>query len=204
MSNDIQFYFDYSSPYGYLASERIEAIAGDLGRSVVWRPILLGAIFRITGQAPLIEAPLKGDYSLRDFNRSAREHKLDFRFPDKFPIGAVAASRATVWLRDNEDVQLQHKTGDFIHALYRAYFIDGKDITEPSVVAAEAAALGIDTGDLQSALAGQALKDALKTEVEQAIAAGVFGSPTLIVDNEPFWGHDRLEQMQRWVQLGGW
>ena len=204
MSNSIDFYFDYSSPYGYLASERIEEIATRLGHTVVWRPILLGAVFKVTGQAPLTEAPLKGDYAMKDFSRSAREHRVEYQHPDKFPIGAVAASRATLWLRDNCDPQLRAMTGDFIHALYRAYFSAGQDITDPTVIASVADSLAIDSQTLQLAIVTQAVKNALRIEVEQAIAAGVFGSPTMIIKGEPFWGHDRLEQMERWISSGGW
>ncbi len=204
MSNSIDFYFDFSSPYGYLASERIEAIAARLGYTVVWHPMLLGAVFKITGQSPLTEAPLKGDYSIKDFARSAREHTVEYQHPEKFPIGAVAASRATLWLRDNCDPQLKARTGDFIHALYRAYFTAGQDITDPTVIASVADSLAIDAQTLQLAIATQAVKDALRIEVEQSIAFGVFGSPTMIINGEPFWGHDRLEQMERWISSGGW
>lgn len=204
MSNCIDFYFDFSSPYGYLASERIEEIAARLGYTVLWRPILLGAVFKITGQVPLTEAPLKGNYAMRDFSRSAREHKVEYQHPDRFPIGAVAASRATLWLRDNTDPQLRARTTDFIHALYRAYFTAGQDITDATVIASVADSLSIDSQTLQLAIATQAVKDTLRFEVEQSIAAGVFGSPTMIVNAEPFWGHDRLEQMERWISSGGW
>lgn len=204
MSNTIDFHFDFSSPYGYLASERIEAIAERCGRRLVWHPILLGAVFRITGQAPLTEAPLKGDYSVRDFNRSAREHQLPYQHPQNFPIGAVAASRAVLWLRDNSDEQLRAATGNMIHSLYRAYFSQGEDITDTAVIARIADSLGLDSEAMMQALSSAPVKEALRTEVEQAIALGVFGSPMMIVDNEPFWGHDRLEQMERWITSGGW
>jgi 2-hydroxychromene-2-carboxylate isomerase len=204
MSDSIEFYFDFSSPYGFLASERIEPIATRLERTVLWRPVLLGAIFRVTGQGPLIEIPLKGDYAKLDFARSAREHKVDYHHPANFPVGAVLASRATLWLRDNPDPELQSKTAGFIHAIYRAYFSRGRDISDAEVILAEAEALGIDAQALQTAAADQRTKDALRAEVDQAIALGIFGSPTMQVDGERFWGHDRLEQMERWVKTGGW
>lgn len=204
MNKRIDFYFDYSSPYGYLASERIEAIAAHSGYTVTWRPILLGAVFKISGQKPLTESPLKGDYALRDFTRSAREHKIQYQHPAQFPIATIAAARTTLWLRDNSDPQLKARTADFIHAVYRAYFIAGQDITDATVISAIADSLSIDGQLLQQALTTQSVKDSLRGEVEQAIDCGVFGSPTMIIDNEPFWGHDRLEQMQRWITSGGW
>lgn len=204
MSDTIDFYFDFSSPFGYLASERIELIAEKHGRRIVWHPILLGAVFKVTGQAPLTQAPLKGDYSIRDFSRSAREHQIVYKHPDPFPIGAVAACRATLWLRDNEDASLRKKTTDFIHAVFRAFYTQGLDITDASVLSELASSLGLDGEQMAHALAQQSVKDALRNEVDDAIANGIFGSPMMLVDEEPFWGHDRLEQMDRWLANGGW
>jgi len=203
MKKIIDFYFDFSSPYGYLASKRIEKIAEAHDHEVVWHPILLGAIFKVTGQAPLIEAPLKGDYAVMDFARSAREHKLVYNHPDTFPIGAVAACRAALWLRNNDNASNTLST-KFIQSVYHAYFVDGKDVTDNSVLAELAETLGIDTSKMLAALTEQSVKDALRSEVENAIAAGVFGSPVMIVNEEVFWGHDRLEQLERWLVSGGW
>lgn len=204
MSKSIDFYFEFSSPFGYLASERIEAIAQKHDYQIIWHPVLLGAIFKITEQRPLTMTPLKGDYSLHDFSRSAREHKLDYTHPDPFPIAAVSACRATLWLRDNNDATIQKCTTDFIRKVYRAFYAEGRDITDTSVLAEIAASLGVDGGQLVAALGEQSVKDALKKEIDDAVGNGVFGSPMMIVDGEPFWGHDRLEQMENWIVTGGW
>ena len=204
MSDNIDFYFDYSSPYGYLASERIEALAKRHNRCVVWHPILLGFIFKISKQAPLTEAPLKGEYSIMDFARSSREHSIAYQHPQQFPIGAVAASRATLWVRNHSDSAISEKTGDMVHAIYQAYFVDGKDITDIKTLSALASSLGLDGDSMVVALSEQSVKDALKDEVGAAIESGIFGSPTMVVDGEQFWGHDRLEQLERWLTSGGW
>ena len=203
MSKTIDFYFDFSSPYGYLASKRIEAIASTHDHTVNWHPILLGAIFKVTGQAPLTEAPLKGDYAVMDFARSAREHKLVYNHPAVFPIGAVAACRAALWLRDGAQAS-NERTSNFIHAIFDAYYAEGKDITNAEVIAELAMPLGIDATVMLAALKEQTVKDALRHEVENAIEAGVFGSPVMIVNKEIFWGNDRLEQLDRWLASGGW
>lgn len=203
MSKIIDFYFDFSSPYGYLASKRIQAIADAHEHEVNWRPILLGAIFKVTGQAPLTEAPLKGDYAVMDFARSAREHKLVYNHPTVFPIGAVAACRAALWIRDGAQAS-NERTSNFIHAIFDAYYAHGKDITNPEVIAELSTPLGIDSAELLTALQQQSVKDALRLEVENALAAGVFGSPVMIVNKEVFWGNDRLEQLDRWLASGGW
>ena len=204
MSNTLDFYYDYSSPFAYLATERIEAIASKHERKIVWHPILLGAAFKITGQVPLTHAPLKGDYSIRDFSRSAREHKITYKHPDPFPISSVAACRATLWLRDNDDAMLNSKTTDFMHAVFRAFFTKGNDITDMAVLTDIATSLNIDATQFADALGQQSVKDALRKEVEDAIALGIFGAPMMIVDGEAFWGHDRLEMLDRWLLSGGW
>lgn len=196
----IDFYFDFSSPYGYLAAERIDALAERHGRSVAWRPFLLGAVFKKTGTEPLLGIPLKGDYSRRDMERSARALGIPFRLPDRFPFLSVAACRAFYWLVDAEPEQARR----LALALYRRAFAEGGDISSAEAVLETAAALGIERAALEAALQDPAVKDRLRREVEAAIGAGVFGSPFIVVDGEPFWGHDRLETAERWLETGGW
>ncbi|MBX2882948.1 MAG: 2-hydroxychromene-2-carboxylate isomerase [Granulosicoccus sp.] len=204
MSQELDFYFDYSSPYGYLASERVETIADKHDLAMSWHPILLGAIFKITNQAPLTEAPLKGEYSVMDFHRSAREHKISFQQPDPFPIAAIAASRATLWVRNHEDPDVAAKVPGFIHGVYRSYYVAGQDITDLAVLKSVAETTGLDSKAMLDAISEQSIKDALRDEVNQAIEHGVFGSPTIVIDKEQFWGHDRLDQLDRWLDSGGW
>ncbi len=205
MSSPIDFYFDFSSPYGYLASTRIEAIAEKHGRSVNWQPILLGAIFKVSGQAPLTTYPLRGDYALHDFARSAREINIPFTMPDTFPVGAVAASRACCWLKASSDDQHDNsKLTEFVHAIFKAFYVDNQNIGDADVVLSVAESVHINKEAMAAGLADQSIKDALKTAVQQAIDRGVFGSPTTVVDDELFWGSDRLDQVDRWLSRGGW
>jgi len=199
MAQPLQFHFDFSSPYGYLASERIEALAGRHQRSVEWRPMLLGAIFKITGTQPLTFVPLKGDYTRRDLPRTARYHGIAFRMPSRFPIPTQAAARLVVWQRGLDAA----RCAPLVKALYRAYFVDDRDISDPDVAASVAAEAGLDRSAARAAVDDTAIKDALKRDVDAAIAAGVFGSPFVIVDGEPFWGLDRFDQIERWLETGG-
>jgi 2-hydroxychromene-2-carboxylate isomerase len=197
--SDIQFFFDFSSPYGYLASQKIEALAARHGRSVDWRPMLLGVVFKQTGAMPLTEVPLKGTYSKRDFLRSARFHDIEFSMPPAFPIASQAPARIVLWAKQQEPAAASRVA----RALYRAFFVDGLDISKPDVAAEVAGKAGFDAAAARAAIDDPAMKDALKREVEAAIAAGVFGSPFVIVDGEPFWGLDRFEQIERWLANGG-
>ncbi|HEY2864891.1 MAG TPA: 2-hydroxychromene-2-carboxylate isomerase [Casimicrobiaceae bacterium] len=197
----IDFYFDFSSPYGFLASEKIEALAARHGRRVDWHPILLGIVFKHTGAVPLTQVPLKGDYSKRDMARSGRLYGVTgFRMPSVFPIATQAPARIVLWSQRKEPALAVA----VLHALYRAFFTEDIDISSPDRAAAIAARSGVDQGAARAAIDDPAIKDALRVENDQAIAAGVFGSPFLIADGEPFWGMDRLDQVDRWLATGGW
>lgn len=196
----VDFYFEFSSPYGYIASQLAEDLEQRVGRPLRWRPILLGPIFKVTGQAPLTQVPLKGDYSRRDFTRTARRHKVAYRHPDNFPIGTVAACRAFYWLDDRDPLQARR----LAKSLYKAYFADNRDIGAPATMLKVAEESGLDAKALAAAIEDPALKERVKGEVDAAIAAGVFGSPFFIVDGEPFWGVDRIPMLEDWVRTGGW
>ena len=200
MSNPIDFYFDYSSPYGYIAALKIDELAAKYGRSVSWKPILLGAVFKVTGAQPLPTLPLKGDYAKRDIARSARFHGIAFNYPSKFPIATQAPARASYWMNDRDLVMARK----LAQTLYRAYFVDDRDISSPEVTADVAATLGLKRDEVLAAINDPAVKERLKNEVDAAIKRGVFGSPYIVIDGEPFWGIDRFDQIERWLKTGGW
>jgi 2-hydroxychromene-2-carboxylate isomerase len=195
----ILFYFDFSSPYSYLASERIDALAERHGRKVLWRPVLLGAIFKHLGTVPLVRQPGQHDYSLRDIARSARFLDVPFRMPMRFPVATQAVARAYYWLHD-QDCGVARR---FAHAVFRTYFAEGHDISESPAVLRIAGQLGIDPTPLSSAIEDPAVKERLRAETDAAMAAGMFGAPWIIVDGESFWGADRLPQIERWLETGG-
>ena len=200
MSDPIDFWFDFSSPYGYLLSERIDAVAARHGRKVRWHPILLGVVFKATGSAPLtLQNPAKAAYSLLDFERSARFMGIPYRHPTRFPLATQNAARAYYWLH-GEDCALARR---FAHAAFRALYVDDRDIAAPEVVLEIAADLGVDRSSLEAALQSQEIKDRLKDEVDKALAIGVFGSPHVMIDGEPFFGADRLPQIEKWLETGG-
>jgi 2-hydroxychromene-2-carboxylate isomerase len=200
MSDPIDFYFDFSSPYGYLAAKQIDGIAERHGRRVTWRPHLIGAVFPTTGSKPLLDIPLKGDYARRDLPRTARRLGIPFQLPTPFPFMSVAAARGFYWLSDSDPATAK----ELAMALYDRAFGDGGEISSAEAVIAVASGLGIDADELRAALNESAVKARLKAEVNAAIERGVFGSPYIVVDGEPFWGHDKLAEIDSWLETGGW
>jgi 2-hydroxychromene-2-carboxylate isomerase len=199
MPREMDFYFDFSSPYAYLASTRIDAIATRHDKTVRWRPFLLGAVYKATGYHPL-EQPAKREYFLRDLARSARLLGVKLATPESFPENLVAAARATYWIDDRD----RAKSGAFAKAAFAAYWAEGRRLSDPDTVAELAAAQGFAKEAVLAALNDPKVKDRLRGETDAAIAAGIFGSPVTIVDGEPFWGSDRLDQVDKWLATGGW
>lgn len=200
MSEPIDFYFDFSSPYGYFAATRIDAIAARHAREVIWRPILLGAVFKVTKQQPLPTIPLKGDYARRDLARSARLFGVPFTFPSKFPIASTTACRAYYGVAERDPALAKRVA----RALYDAYFAHDRDISAPETVVEIASGIGISSDEVRKAIDDPVEKERLRAAVDAAIAQGVFGSPYIVIDGEPFWGSDRLDQVERWLETGGW
>jgi 2-hydroxychromene-2-carboxylate isomerase len=195
----IDFYFDFASPYGYFASHKIDVLAAKHGREVAWRPYLIGAALKVTGQPPLPQIPLKREYANRDTPRSARFHGVPYRHPTNFPIGAVAPTRAFYWLNAKDPKRAK----ELARALYAAYFTEDIDISNPENTVAVAARIGLAADEVRAAINDQAVKDLTRAEVDKAVAIGAFGSPYIVVDGEPFWGIDRFDQIDRWLATGG-
>ena len=200
MANPIDFYFDFSSPYGYFASTKIDALGAKYGREVVWRPFLLGAAMKITGGVPLPNVPLKGDYAKRDFARSAKYYGVEYKLPTVFPISSQAPARAFYWLNRKDPKRAKA----LVAALYRAYFVDDVNISNPEDTIAVCAKFGLAADEVRAAINDPEIKELVKAEVDKAVARGAFGSPYIVVDGEAFWGADRLEQIEKWLASGGW
>lgn len=196
MAEHIDFYFEFSSPYGYFASTQIEALAAEFQRQVRWHPILLGPMFQATGSAPLVDVPVKGQYSLHDMERTAKLFGIPFKQPDPFPIATVSAARAVLYVQQQDTA----KAAQLAKLLYRAYFVEGQNISKTEVTLAVAEQAGLPVAELQTGIARDDIKALLKQEVNNALARGVFGSPFMFVDDEPFWGFDRFDHIRRWLQ----
>lgn len=197
----IDFYFDFLSPFGWIAAERIVPLAAHYDCSINWRPILLKAtVVGAMGLKPLLDTPLKGDYLLHDAKRQARLYGLSLSEEASSVFSSVAAARAVIWARNNAP----EAASELVLALYRRQMSFGEDISSAANIVAIAASAGIDADDLAAGLEDPAVKAELKSDVDAAIARGIFGSPTLVVEDEIFWGSDRVDQAMAWLVRGGW
>jgi 2-hydroxychromene-2-carboxylate isomerase len=200
MAAAVEFYFDFASPYGYFAAQEVDGLVAGFGRTVEWKPIMIGSAFKASGNLPLVSQPMKGDYARRDWERLARLMEVPYRFPDPFPVPALPPSRAYWWLA-SKDAELAKS---YARAVYLAYFAENMDISSLEVACALGVPLGIDPDEMAAAAQAPEWKARLKDETEAAIAKGVFGSPFFVVDGEGFWGADRLWMVRAWLEKGGW
>ncbi len=199
VKNPIDFYFDFVSPYAYIASEWVEALAARHARTVRWHAVLLGATFAAAGLQSPVTHPLKREYSLRDIQRSARFEGVPYVMPEKFLVNSLLAARVFWWLNDN--VGAPAATA-WARAGLRARFTRGVAIDDPAALKALAAQSGFDADAAEAAWGEPQWKARLKLANDEAIAAGVFGAPFFLVDGEPFWGNDRKPQIERWLAQG--
>lgn len=202
MPAPIAFYFDFISPYGYFASLRIEELAARHGRTVDWRPMLLGvAVLKVMGLKPLLDTPVKGDYVRRDVLRHARRHGIQLGRDLNASVGnPLPPARAFYWVKQHHP----HLQAQVVRALYHAFWAQGRDLSTPEAVAAVLLPVGLDPAAVAAGAASDEAATLLRNAVAASIKAGVFGSPTIVVDDEPFWGSDRLAEVDEWMSVGGW
>ncbi len=200
MGARIEFFFDFSSPYGYLASTQIDGFADKHGAHVDWRPYLMGAAYKQSGRSPMMDQNLIGQYSVHDVARFGRMQGTPIRMPEPFPVATVAACRLYYWLFDQDPGAAK----DLAKKLYADYFVNGINIGSKENVLATAKKLGHDADAAAAALEMVRIKQIVREVTDGAIARGIFGSPFFMVDDEPFWGADRLWMIKRWIKSGGW
>ena len=175
----VEFFYDVGSPYSYMAATRIEAIAADCGAHLIWRPILLGGIYKATGNTPPALLPARAPYLYRDLKRWSAYYGVPWELPAVFPTNTLLAMRAIIGLSPE---QVPAASLD----LFRAYWVDGRDPAQPEVVADVLGPAAVARAQDQS------VKDALKASTDEAVARGAFGVPTFFVGGEMFFGNDRL------------
>ncbi len=187
MSKSVEFFFDVGSPTVYLAATQLSKIAGRHGATVLWRPFLLGGVFKATGNVSPATVPAKSRYMGDDLERFARRYEVPFLFNPFFPVNTLALMRGAV------AYQQQGRLDQYIEAIFSAMWVTGKNMNEPTIVAEVLDTIGIEAQEFLVAIAAQDVKDKLKSNTEEAVERGAFGAPTFFVGDEMFFGQDRLD-----------
>lgn len=198
MSQSVDFYFDLISPPSYLAYTQLPKIAAQTGAQINWRPVLVGAIHKATGNRAPIEVPAKGKYLLADLARYAARYQVPFRLNPHFPFSTLLHQRIATGLL----LRQREAFIGYVEAMFEAIWVEGLNLTDPAVIAQVVKRAGVEPAQALALAEDAEVKDALRQTTEQAVARGVFGVPTFFVGNDMFWGQDRLEFVRAALATG--
>jgi 2-hydroxychromene-2-carboxylate isomerase len=200
MNKRIEYWFDYVSPYAYLTTQVIEELAAKYGREIEWKPMLLGVVFKATNSSPLtLRPPAMARYHQHDMERSARYAGLPFVLPQPFPINTQNTARVCLWMKE----VAPERVGEFTRGVTKAYFSGPAAFNDTVWLSEYVNQMGLDGAAAVAACNDERYKEQLRSACEEAIQKGIFGAPWLIVDGEAFWGNDRLPQLEKWLEKGG-
>ncbi|MNC02180.1 2-hydroxychromene-2-carboxylate isomerase [compost metagenome] len=189
MSKTVEFYFDLGSPATYLAYTQLPKICAQTDTRLVYIPLLLGGVFKATGNASPATIPAKGRYMFQDLDRYAKRYGVPLKFNPHFPINTLMLMRAVTGM------QLRHpeRFAAFLDCLFKAIWVEGRSLDEPATVAAVLSENGFNPQEVLALTADEEIKSALKDNTEKAVQRGVFGAPSMFVDNQLYFGQDRLD-----------
>jgi len=189
MSKTVEFYFDLGSPATYLAYTQLPRICAQTDSQLIYIPILLGGVFKATGNASPATIPAKGRYMFQDLDRYAKRYGVPLRFNPHFPINTLMLMRAVTGM------QLRHpdRFAAFIDCLFQALWVEGRSLDDPATVAAVLGQNGFEPQTVLALTADEEVKSVLKDNTEKAVQRGVFGAPSMFVDNQLYFGQDRLD-----------
>lgn len=185
----VEFFFDFGSPTTYLAYTQLPGLARQCGAEIAWRPILLGGVFKATGNASPVAVPAKGRWMLADMARWAARYAVPFRMNPHFPLNTLALMRGAVALQ----LQLPAAFPTYVDVVFRALWQEGRNLGDAAELAATLAGSGLDAAACAEMAASAQAKAALIANTEEAVARGVFGAPTFFVGEQMFFGQDRLD-----------
>ncbi len=189
----VELFFDIGSPYSYLAATQIEAVAAGTGARVRWRPFLLGAVFKATGNEMPARVAAKARWMLDDIARWAKRYGVPFKMSTRFPLNTLRTERA---LAAAARIAGEEVVGPFALTLFRAYWVDDKDVSSDDEIRAAATAVRLDADAVIAATDAQETKDLLRANTDEAVRRGAFGAPTIFVGDAMFWGNDRLDLVE--------
>jgi 2-hydroxychromene-2-carboxylate isomerase len=189
MTKTVDFYFDVGSPAAYLAWHRLPRICEEAGAALAYKPMLLGGVFQAAGNQSPMNIPAKGRYVMADLERFARRFQVRFNHNPFFPINTLMLMRGATGMQMRDEVRMV----PYVDAVYRAIWVDGKNMNDPGVVAGVLQEAGFEPAALLAMANDPEVKERLKTVTQEAVARGVFGAPTFFVDGHMYWGQDRLD-----------
>jgi 2-hydroxychromene-2-carboxylate isomerase len=189
MSKRVEFFFDVGSPTTYLAWTQLPALCAQAGAELVYRPMLLGAVFQATGNASPAAVPAKGRYMNDDMARFARRYGVPLAMNPHFPINTLTLMRGAA----GAQLRAPERFEAYLRGAFKAMWIDGLNMNDPAVAAKALVAAGFDPAEVMAWANDADVKAALRATTEEAVARGVFGAPTMFVGSEMFFGQDRLE-----------
>jgi 2-hydroxychromene-2-carboxylate isomerase len=189
MSRTVEYFFDFGSPTSYLAWTQLPKIAAETGAEIVWRPMLLGGVFKATGNASPVTVPAKGRWMNGDIARWARRYGVPFRFNPHFPINTLTLMRGAAGLQMRQPADLLR----YLDVVHRAMWETPVNMGDAAVMAATLAAAGFDVEAFTTLVADPQVKARLIANTEEAVARGAFGAPTFFVGEAMFFGQDRLD-----------
>jgi phosphomannomutase/phosphoglucomutase len=193
----VEFFYDLGSPYSYLAATQLPGLSQRTGAEVVWRPMLLGAVFAATGNTMPAANPQKGRYLMADLERWARHLQVPYRFPSRFPMNTLKAMRLCV---QAEKLLRQEALAQ---RLFRAYWAEDADISDDATLRRLLLEVGLPADELLAGCGRPEVKDALRHQTEEAVRRGVFGAPAFFVGDDLYWGNDRLMFVEEALQVRG-
>ncbi len=190
MKKTVEFFFDYISPATYFAHFLLPAIAERTGAGIIYRPFLLGGVFKESGNSSPMTTPAKAAWMIKDLERLARRHQLPFKLNHHFPFNTVQLMRGACWLADHGDLKA------YSDVMFRAIWEEGRNVADEEELKDILQGLAIDPLEFLEAVSNQDIKDKLRANTDEAVRRGAFGAPTLFVGDELFWGQDRLDQVE--------
>jgi 2-hydroxychromene-2-carboxylate isomerase len=189
VSKSVEFFFDVGSPTSYLAWTQLPAICEQTGATLVYRPLLLGAVFKSTGNTSPASVPAKGRYMEVDMARFAHRYGVPLVQNPHFPIITLALMRGATGVQ----MLMPERFDDFLRGVFKAMWVDGLNLNDPAVMASALKDAGFDPGQIMTLVNNGEVKDRLRTTTDEAVKRGVFGAPTMFVGEEMFFGQDRLD-----------
>ena len=187
MPKRLEFWFDVGSPTAYLAHTQMPGIAARTGAEIVWKPMLLGGVFKATGNAPPGDVPAKSAYYTVDLPRFARRYSVPYKRNPFFPIMTLGLMRGCLAAQRGGYFET------YADAVFTAMWVEEKNTGDLAVLRAVLTAAGLDADALFAATQEPAIKQQLIANTEEAVARGAFGAPTFFVGEEMFFGQDRLD-----------